>query len=76
VAWLSWLFIHIFFLIGFRNRILVMIQWAWSYFTYDRSARLITGADHAVKVPAVELAEESAEISSRPAKPSMVTSSK
>jgi len=41
-AWLSWLFIHIFFLIGFRNRILVMIQWAWSYFTYDRSARLIT----------------------------------
>ncbi len=43
LAWLSWLFIHIFFLIGFRNRIIVMIQWAWSYFTYDRSARLITG---------------------------------
>lgn len=42
-AWLSWLFIHIFFLIGFRNRILVMIQWAWSYFTYERAARLITG---------------------------------
>jgi NADH dehydrogenase len=76
VAWLSWLFIHIFFLIGFRNRILVMIQWAWSYFTYDRSARLITGADHAVKVPAMELAEESAEFGSRPEKPSLVTSSK
>ncbi|MGB7583388.1 MAG: NAD(P)/FAD-dependent oxidoreductase [Terriglobales bacterium] len=43
LAWLSWLFIHIFFLIGFRNRMLVMIQWAWSYFTYQRSARLITG---------------------------------
>jgi NADH:quinone reductase (non-electrogenic) len=43
IAWLSWLFIHIFFLIGFRNRILVMIQWAWSYFTYERGARLITG---------------------------------
>jgi NADH dehydrogenase len=43
LAWLSWLFIHIFFLVGFRNRIIVMIQWAWSYFTYDRSARLITG---------------------------------
>ncbi len=43
LAWLSWLFIHIFFLIGFRNRIIVMIQWAWSYFTYDRAARLITG---------------------------------
>jgi NADH dehydrogenase len=42
-AWLAWLFVHIFFLIGFRNRILVMIQWAWSYFTYERGARLITG---------------------------------
>jgi NADH:quinone reductase (non-electrogenic) len=45
IAWLSWLFIHIFFLIGFRNRIIVMIQWAWSYFTYERGARLITGDD-------------------------------
>lgn len=44
LAWLSWLFIHIFFLIGFRNRILVFIQWAWSYFTYERGARLITGS--------------------------------
>jgi NADH dehydrogenase len=44
IAWMSWLFIHIFFLIGFRNRILVLIQWAWSYFTYERGARLITGS--------------------------------
>jgi NADH dehydrogenase len=44
VAWLSWLFIHIFFLIGFRNRLLVFIQWAWSYVTYERGARLITGS--------------------------------
>jgi NADH dehydrogenase len=44
-AWLAWLFIHIFFLIGFRNRLLVMIQWAWSYLTYERGARLITGSD-------------------------------
>lgn len=43
IAWLLWLFVHIFFLIGFRNRVLVMIQWAWSYVTYDRGARLITG---------------------------------
>ena len=43
VAWLSWLFVHILFLIGFRNRLIVMIQWAWSYFTYERGARLITG---------------------------------
>jgi NADH dehydrogenase len=42
-AWLAWLFIHIFFLIGFRNRIIVLIQWAWSYLTYERGARLITG---------------------------------
>ncbi len=44
-AWLAWLFVHILFLIGFRNRVLVMIQWAWSYFTYDRGTRLITGSD-------------------------------
>jgi len=44
-AWLAWLFIHILFLIGFRNRLLVMIQWAWSYLTYERGARLITGRD-------------------------------
>jgi NADH dehydrogenase len=42
VAWLMWLFIHIFFLIGFRNRLLVLLQWAWSYVTYDRGSRLIT----------------------------------
>ncbi len=46
IAWLSWLFIHIFFLIGFRNRLLVFIQWAWSYVTYERSARLITGSTY------------------------------
>ena len=45
VAWLAWLFVHVFFLIGFRNRLLVLIQWAWAYFTYQRSARLITGGD-------------------------------
>jgi NADH:ubiquinone reductase (H+-translocating) len=43
LAWLSWLCVHIFFLIGFQNRILVFIQWAWSYFTFQRGARLITG---------------------------------
>jgi NADH dehydrogenase len=46
MAWLSWLFIHIFFLIGFRNRLIVLIQWAWSYLTYERGARLITGDRH------------------------------
>jgi NADH dehydrogenase len=42
LAWLIWTFVHIFFLIGFRNRVLVMIQWAWSYVTFGRGARLIT----------------------------------
>ncbi len=44
IAWLAWLFVHILFLIGFRNRLLVFIQWAWSYLTYERGARLITGS--------------------------------
>jgi NADH dehydrogenase len=43
MAWLSWLAIHIFFLIGFRNRVLVLISWAWSYLTFRRGARIITG---------------------------------
>jgi NADH dehydrogenase len=43
LAWLAWLAIHIFFLIGFRNRFLVIFQWAWAYLTYQRGARLITG---------------------------------
>jgi NADH:ubiquinone reductase (H+-translocating) len=42
-AWFAWLAVHIFFLIGFRNRLLVMLQWAWAYVTYQRGARLITG---------------------------------
>jgi NADH:ubiquinone reductase (H+-translocating) len=41
LAWLAWLLIHIFFLIGFRNRLVVMTDWAWSYFTHQRFARLI-----------------------------------
>ena len=44
LAWIAWLTIHIFYLIGFRNRILVLIQWAWAYITYQRGARLITPA--------------------------------
>lgn len=45
-AWLAWLVLHILFLIEFQNRILVLMQWAWNYFTWDRSARLITGEDN------------------------------
>jgi NADH:ubiquinone reductase (H+-translocating) len=42
-AWLLWCFAHIYFLIGFRNRLLVMVNWAWSFATFQRGARLITG---------------------------------
>jgi NADH dehydrogenase len=43
LAWLFWLFLHIFWLIGFRNRIAVLSEWAWSYITMQRRVRLITG---------------------------------
>jgi NADH dehydrogenase len=42
-AWFTWLTVHIFFLIGFRNRLSVLMSWAWTYFTFTRGARLITG---------------------------------
>jgi len=44
LAWLVWLFVHIFWLIGFRNRFVVLFEWAWAYLTYQRAVRLITGA--------------------------------
>jgi NADH dehydrogenase len=58
IAWVTWLSVHILFLIGFRNRIIVMIQWAWSYLTYERGARLITGESRVVSVPSMEYAEQ------------------
>ena len=42
-AWLAWLFIHIMYIVGFQNRVLVLVQWAWAYVSRNRSARLITG---------------------------------
>jgi NADH dehydrogenase len=43
LAWVIWVFVHILLLIGFRNRFIVLFEWAWAYFTMERSARLITG---------------------------------
>ncbi len=54
LAWMAWLLIHVFFLIGFRNRFIVMFEWALSYLTFQRGARLITG-----KVPMTELSPSS-----------------
>ncbi|NJR17231.1 MAG: NAD(P)/FAD-dependent oxidoreductase [Calothrix sp. CSU_2_0] len=45
LAWFAWLFIHIYFLIEFDNKLIVMVQWAWNYFTRNRGARLITGSE-------------------------------
>ncbi len=43
MAWLMWLFIHLIFLVGFRNKVAVLFQWAYSYFTYKRGSRIVTG---------------------------------
>jgi NADH dehydrogenase len=56
IAWLAWLFIHLLYLIGFENRMLVLIQWAASYISYERGARLITGPWQ-VGWPAAELVD-------------------
>ena len=42
-AWVMWLTAHIFFLIGFRNRLVVLIDWAWAYWTFERNARIVIG---------------------------------
>lgn len=46
-AWLTWLFIHLMYLVGFANRLLVLLQWAWNYITYGRRVRLIVGTPDA-----------------------------
>jgi NADH dehydrogenase len=43
LAWLGWLFIHLLYIVEFENRLLIVVQWAYDYFTYNRGARLITG---------------------------------
>jgi NADH dehydrogenase len=52
LAWWFWLFVHVFFLIGFRNRLIVLINWAWAYWSYQRHARIILGRDAPAEPPA------------------------
>jgi NADH:ubiquinone reductase (H+-translocating) len=59
LAWLAWLLVHLVYLIGFRNRLLVLFAWAWSYFTYRRGSRLITGDRLEAGTPEVGAATES-----------------
>jgi NADH:ubiquinone reductase (H+-translocating) len=51
LAWVFWIFLHILFLVGFRNRIVVMTEWAWAYFSLQRRVRLITGESAGVSPP-------------------------
>jgi NADH:ubiquinone reductase (H+-translocating) len=44
-AWVIWLFVHLLYIVAFESRLLILIQWAWNYFTRNRGARLITGED-------------------------------
>jgi NADH dehydrogenase len=53
LAWMAWLLIHIFYLIGFRNRLWVLAGWAWSYVTFKRGARLITGSHPFENLPGI-----------------------
>lgn len=57
VAWVIWVVVHIMYLIGFRNRVLVMMQWAWAYLTYHRGIRLITG-DQQVEIHKARAADD------------------
>ncbi|WP_298208479.1 NAD(P)/FAD-dependent oxidoreductase [Acidovorax sp.] len=50
-AWLFWLFAHVYFLIGFRNRLVVLMDWAWAYWTFARYARVVTGMEGGKKAP-------------------------
>jgi NADH dehydrogenase len=54
LAWWFWLAAHVFFLIGFRNRLIVLMNWGWAYFTYQRHARIVFGAPAAATPPAAE----------------------
>jgi hypothetical protein len=68
IAWLAWLFVHIWYLIGFRNRLMVMLEWFWAYVTYKRGARLITGrviAQSALLAPRPGVAELEARVPDR-----------
>jgi len=58
IAWVFWLFIHIYFLIEFDSKVLVMIQWVWNYFTRNRGARLITGNDPLIETEIVSTSSD------------------
>jgi NADH:ubiquinone reductase (H+-translocating) len=62
MAWLSWLFIHLLYIAEFDNRLLILVQWAYNYFTRNRGARLITGSVNAPPLTVKEMAKEGVEV--------------
>ncbi len=62
LAWLTWLFIHLLYIAEFDNRLLILIQWAYNYFTRNRGARLITGSVNAPPLTVKEMAKEGVEV--------------
>ncbi len=58
IAWFTWVFVHILYLIGFRNRLLVLLQWAWAWLTHQRGIRLITGGEHVIDLKRARTAGE------------------
>ncbi len=63
-AWIAWLALHLLYLMGFRNRVSVFVNWAWNYLTWDRGARLILGSGEADTTPTSEEIEDGAETTS------------
>lgn len=61
LAWVTWLFVHLMQLVMFQNRVLVLVQWAWHYITYNRSVRLITGEVPTLKSLELDRPREAAE---------------
>ncbi len=60
IAWLMWALVHVYFLIGWRSRLLVSLNWLWSYLTFDRGARLITMEPAAASIPRPEVRSDAA----------------
>jgi NADH dehydrogenase len=75
IAWLAWLFVHVFYLIGFRNRIVVMFNWAWSYITFNRGARIILRAPGREREPLTRVSKSPAAPAPPRAQPSDAPSS-
>jgi NADH dehydrogenase len=68
IAWVFWLFVHIYFLIEYNSKLLVMIQWTWNYFTRNRGARLITGSEYLLETEIVDTSRHTPEQTREPLK--------